>query len=278
MTDTKNAKVSDNADSSAPVSHKTLASALVAAQRDMPTVTTDAENPHFHSKFASLPHVVESVIPVFLKHGIAVIQSPFNDDMGIGVQTTLEHESGESREYHVTLPLTKQDPQGGGSAITYARRYVLCGLAGIAPDDDDDANDASTKPDEDTTQDEPPVKRPAFKKVSPVDTPALEEGAVLVTGVTEGSKGWHTIQFSDGTKGDTKHQGRVNAARMYCDDRTPVRVEISSKVNGKFTNYWLDTIVPVSAVTMPQAGRGAIPTSNEPPDEEEPPDLSDLPF
>jgi len=121
----------------APV-HKSLASALARAQSEMGKALKSANNPHFNKKYADLASVADACMPSLTKHGIAVIQPTFDDDTGRYVKTILIHgESGETLECRVPLIVQRNDMQGYGSAVTYARRYGLMGMAGIAPDDDD---------------------------------------------------------------------------------------------------------------------------------------------
>lgn len=123
---------------------KTLYTALLAAQKEFPVVKKSDSNPFFKSKYAGLPSVLEVVLPILQKHGIVMTQNPISEDGRIGVATVLTHaESGEQRESHFTMPLSKQDPQGAGSAITYARRYAIVSILGLNVDEDDDANSAS---------------------------------------------------------------------------------------------------------------------------------------
>jgi hypothetical protein len=77
-------------------------------------------------------------LPALNKHGIAVLQPTYDDEHGAYVKTVLVHgDSGESVECRTRLIIGKNDMQGYGSAITYARRYGLMGMVGIAPEDDD---------------------------------------------------------------------------------------------------------------------------------------------
>ena len=124
----------------------TLAKALVAAQKEMKNPAFDSTNPHFKNKFASLASVREAVLPVLNKHGLAISQFPMAGDGVAGCRNILMHEGGEKMEYDCLLPLSKNDPQGAGSAITYARRYSLQAIAGVVAEEDDDANAASEKP------------------------------------------------------------------------------------------------------------------------------------
>ncbi len=126
---------------------QTLASALVAAQADMPAVAKDGTNPHFHSKFVSLDNLIAQTRPVLNKHGLAIAQFPAHNELGAPTLVTkLMHVSGESLEYAQPLFLPSQDMQKLGAAITYARRYGWASALGIASDDDDDGNHASAQP------------------------------------------------------------------------------------------------------------------------------------
>lgn len=124
----------------------TIAKALAAAQAEMGKALKQSNNPHFRSKYADLGNVMDACIPALNKHGIAVIQPFVVGEFGNAVKTVLLHESGETLECHVPLLLGKNDMQGLGSAITYARRYGLMSMAGIAPEDDDGNAAAASGP------------------------------------------------------------------------------------------------------------------------------------
>lgn len=121
---------------------KELASALNKAQAEMSGAKKGANNPFFKSKYADLNAVVDAVRIPFSENGLSYSQFPIMEDNKVGVETILMHESGEWMSSILTLPMTKQDPQAAGSAITYARRYALQAIAGI-PAEDDDGNAAS---------------------------------------------------------------------------------------------------------------------------------------
>lgn len=124
-----------------------LAIALVKAQAEIKTVSKDGANPHFRSKYATLDNIIDETKPVLTKHGLAVLQMPGGDGENVIMRTLLMHESGEWLE---TEPLVmrpvKNDPQGMGSCITYARRYSYSALLSISTDEDDDGNGASHAP------------------------------------------------------------------------------------------------------------------------------------
>ena len=124
---------------------KNIAKALATAQMEMTKAQKDSNNPHFRTKYADLGNVMDACMGALNKNGIAVIQPVTDGEGGRCVSTRFIHESGEMLECSVPLIVGKNDMQGLGSAITYARRYGLMSLAGIAPEDDD-GNQASKNP------------------------------------------------------------------------------------------------------------------------------------
>jgi hypothetical protein len=125
---------------------KQISTALVKAQKAFGPALKSSTNPHFRSRYADLSACVEAVIEGLNEAGIALIQRTSEDHVGVTVETVFVHESGEMLECgKLHVPASKQDPQGYGSALTYARRYSLMAACGIAPEDDD-GNAASRKP------------------------------------------------------------------------------------------------------------------------------------
>jgi len=122
----------------------TLASALAKAQGEMRNAPLNKVNPHFKSKYADLAAVRDAVAPVLAKHGLAVTQTTALQDGVFVLLTTLRHSSGEIVESVYPLPMVPEQPQKMGSALSYARRYSLAAMVGIASDEDDDANAAQT--------------------------------------------------------------------------------------------------------------------------------------
>ena len=121
-----------------------LHEALAKAQSEFPLVKKTDSNPFFKSKYAGLPSILEVVLPILHKNGLYLVQCPISEGERVGVQTTITYaESGDSVQGSFTMQLSKNDPQGAGSAITYARRYALVSMLGLNVDEDDDANHAS---------------------------------------------------------------------------------------------------------------------------------------
>lgn len=128
--------------------HKGIYHALAAAQAQMGKAIKDANNPAFRSKYADLASVMDACLPALNANGVAVYQPTIDDETGRFVETILAHESGETIKCRVPLIVQKNDMQGYGSAVTYARRYGLMCMAGIAPEDDDGNAAAKAAPQE----------------------------------------------------------------------------------------------------------------------------------
>lgn len=153
-----------------------LAASLATAQGELKNVEKGKINPHFKSRYADIADGLDVVRPVFSKHGLSVVQATdYMPDTGVFVLVTrIIHKSGEWIESTYPLP-TNGKPQDVGSALTYARRYALFSLAGVAgTDEDDDGNDAQN-----TTQARKPASRPAPPKV-PVEPPFEAEESAKV--------------------------------------------------------------------------------------------------
>jgi hypothetical protein len=114
-----------------------LAIALSKAQAENGTVHKDAKNPFFKSNYASLAQVWETVRPALTANGLSVVQLPSQDASGYYVESMLIHSSGQWIKCRTYMKPVKEDPQGIGSLISYARRYALQSLVMVCPDDDD---------------------------------------------------------------------------------------------------------------------------------------------
>lgn len=132
-----------------------IAEALCKAQAEMQGAKKDAVNPHFKKSYADLESVVSAVREPLTKNGIAFIQPFGRDELGDYCDTIFIHKSGETLQSRIYLSVDRNNMQGLGSAQTYARRYGLMGLAGIAPEDDDGEAAAKAPP-----QQTPPPKPP----------------------------------------------------------------------------------------------------------------------
>jgi len=122
-----------------------LAGALAKAQGEMKPAVMNQKNPFFKNNYADLQSVWDSIRGPFAKNGLSVVQTVGIDEKGMVLETSILHSSGQWISSALRLTPVKQDPQGVGSAITYARRYALSAIAGVCSDEDDDANHAAGK-------------------------------------------------------------------------------------------------------------------------------------
>lgn len=128
-----------------------IAAALAKAQSEIAGASKDKTNPHFKSAYADLASVWDACRVALTKNGLAVLQPVSAEGAAVTVMTLLTHSSGEWIAGELTMTAQQNTPQGIGSCITYARRYALASMVGVAPDDDDgnaasDAGKAITMP------------------------------------------------------------------------------------------------------------------------------------
>lgn len=124
-----------------------LAAALAKAQSKMTHASKDKVNPHFKNRYADLAAVLDAVREPLTANGLSVVQLVAEAERGAALETVLLHESGEWISALYSLPVSKEDAQGYGSALTYARRYALAAICGIAQDDDDGEGARKAPPD-----------------------------------------------------------------------------------------------------------------------------------
>ena len=142
-----------------------LAGALSKAQAMLRGAVKDSTNPHFKSRYADLASCWDACREALAANGLSVVQLPEGSGNVVEMTTRLMHSSGQWIECSGCFTATKADPQGLGSCITYARRYQLCAIVGISPEDDD-GNAASE-----------PVKQQAKPERKPEPKPEPEPPA-----------------------------------------------------------------------------------------------------
>jgi len=114
-----------------------ITAALSKAQGELVGAVKDSKNPFFKSNYADLSSVWDSCRAQLSKNGLAVTQLLQESEKGLSLVTLLSHSSGQWMKSVYPVKPVKDDPQGIGSAITYARRYALSAMVGVAQVDDD---------------------------------------------------------------------------------------------------------------------------------------------
>jgi hypothetical protein len=116
-----------------------LAKALPGAQGAIAKITRDAANPHFNSRYASLTEIADAVLAAMNNAGFTVLQpARFAGANVVDVETWLLHASAQWLRATHSVPVSRVDAQGVGSALTYARRQALQSFFVVAPQGEDD--------------------------------------------------------------------------------------------------------------------------------------------
>lgn len=142
----------------APAGTPRLNAAIARVQAEIPWVakgesakiegvTKDGRPFSYPYKYAGLPECTAAILPLLGKNGLAFVGLPGINpaDGKFGLLYKLKHESGEEEGGFWPLP-SSGTPQQVGSALTYARRYCLCTVTGLAPGGDDDDALAGNSP------------------------------------------------------------------------------------------------------------------------------------
>lgn len=142
------------------MTHETLTAALAAAQGELPHIKKDNVakiNGGRDHRWVDLATLLAAVRPVLSRHGIALLQRTDIRDGAMVLLTELRHPSGEIIDtvYPVCVPTARH--QDMGTAMTYARRYALCALLGIAAEEDDDGATAAETPPVKSAKPKPPT-------------------------------------------------------------------------------------------------------------------------
>lgn len=181
---------------------KSICGALYKVQGEIHGVARDSQNPHFKNRYASLEAVIEAAKPALQKHGVVFVQGPGRIREGNIEVTTrlLEIESAEWIETTMEIPLAKNDPQGAGSAITYALRYSLMATLGLPPVDDD-AEAAVGRP----ALQAAPTPRPATTKADNKDAEKYVDAALAIARTSKSER-----ELTEWWKGEKDNRDKFN--------------------------------------------------------------------
>lgn len=124
-------KLSEKFDEVLPALHK--------ARSMFVKVKKDKQNTHLKNKYATLDSVLDAITPALTDNDLMLMQDMIESEAPnrIKVETTVIHVSGQWVKFYAELPIVKNDPQGVGSAFTYARRYAAAAAFGLSQADDD---------------------------------------------------------------------------------------------------------------------------------------------
>ena len=192
---------------------QTLASAMALAFAEIEgaTKTTQGQVGQQKYKYADLTSVIDAIKPALINHGLLFTQRPQPSENGVTVTTMLHHACGEWLELGTLfVPANKNDAQGFGSALTYARRYALVTAFGV-PVEDDDGNAAS---------------KGGQSQVGAVSSPAPSEMPDA-----EWAKLANLIKATSSKIGDmTKHYGVANLRHLNIDQYAEAIGHLNTKL------------------------------------------------
>lgn len=196
-----------------------LDAALAKAQGEIEAASKDKTNPAFKSRYADLTAVWAACRPALAKHGISLTQWPVHAEDGrVHMVTRIAH-GGEWIRAHFSIPVTKQDPQGYGSAIQYAKRYTLAAALGVVADEDDDGNAASAR--------QAPRQEPARAPEQPKPTESLADTILRKFSEAESADAFEDLvrraqaKWGEiGTADKARVSNAIEARRVYWANQT----------------------------------------------------------
>lgn len=213
--------------------HSTIAGALAAFQAEMPVVNkgksanipNKSGGPGYRYSYADLADVTKQIAPLLAKHGLAFTAHPRAAENGYELAATLMHD-GSDQTIEGALPLFGRTSQEIGSAITYARRYLLGCLTGVVTDDDEDGNIAAQAPQR--TRHERPAPAPRAPQ-APQKTPdTMLDEVLATTTVDEARRLWDLYNFKNAPE---EYRDHANTHIMMLAEQAQTRVQESMKVN-----------------------------------------------
>ena len=216
-----------------------LNASFVKALGELRNVAKNAVNPHFRNRYASLDAILDHVRPILAAHNLGLSQEPLFEDGKAGVVTRIIHESGESRESTLLLPIKDQTAQGVGSALTYAKRYAISSILGITADDDDDGELAS----------KPVVAKPIIKAEAPKAKPEKAKEAIVAELVEISNKAIEaadpltelsSIMWDAGI--EDSHVIEFLIAKKAIKDRRVLLKDVNPKVIARLVEKWDDVL------------------------------------
>lgn len=139
---------------------------MAKAFADITGADKDKKNAHLNYKYSSLNSIIEAIKPAITAHGLWFYQVVHSIEGHAAVETIIMHSSGERLSCGiVSVPVSKNDAQGYGSGLTYAKKYSLSSAFGVAPDEDDDGEEACKPPKKAVEE----VKKPVQNIVKPIE-------------------------------------------------------------------------------------------------------------
>ena len=218
-----------------------LATALAKAQGAMRFAIKDADNPFFKSKYADLSSVVEAIRDALSGNGLSYMQHLHpSEKHEVCVETVLLHASGQWVSCGtLTVPVSKHDAQGFGSALTYARRYSLSAAVGVVADDDDGNAAAAAAP-------KAPAPKAAAQKPVAKEVPAnVKEKAAEIQKPARGTISGDPLEGDlSGVGPDRPASEEVKGKVIHAFASIGFTLPALEKEYGKPMDEWMESDIP----------------------------------
>lgn len=171
-----------------------ISAALAKAQGQIEGASKGKINPAFKSKYADLASIWDACREALSTNGLAVLQIPNETPEGMLLTTMVTHSSGQWFRSSYPVRPVQATPQGLGSAITYARRYALMAMVGIAPEDDDGEAAMGRAPQQaancQPAAQKPPAPAPVDRKAHETIAAAIELAIIASANMKELGAAW----------------------------------------------------------------------------------------
>jgi|GEM_PF-3204286 len=166
-----------------------LSTAMAKVQAEITDPERNAKNAFFKdesgkaSTYATLDACMKVARPLLAKNGLALIMSPVTDGTMAGIEWLLSHQSGQFLSDRLMMAPSKGTPQGVGAALTYARRYLISALTGMASEPDDDGTAASNGHQEPAQPAQPATRTAKPPAAPPKQAPKPDPKAGLIAAI-----------------------------------------------------------------------------------------------
>ena len=200
-----------------------IATALAAAQGEFSPATKGSMNPAFKSPYANLAAVIDAVRGPLAKHKLSIVQDGMSDRdrQEVGVVTRISHGSGQWIETGpLSIPVTKMDAFGYGSAYTYAKRYALLAALSLATEDDDGVAAVGITP---AAPRAAALARSPAPASGPVPPAGFEAWIVGLTKVAD--EGEAALRVAWTTASNKREEKKLSDFRTYLTTHDPERWE-----------------------------------------------------
>jgi hypothetical protein len=183
----------------------------------------DSSNPHFKSRYADLESVASAIKPALVENGLFFAQITHEQSGGVCVETVVHHSGGESMSFgKLFVPASKQDAQGYGSALTYARRYSLMTAFGICPEDDDGNAATANPPKADEQRKSVTINKDQLAKIqAEIDRTGTDPQAICKGYAVKAVAELSASQFADAMSVLRKRPNTIAASEEELNDQVP---------------------------------------------------------